>query len=475
MTGNTPPAKGRRTVRLPASGQSHARDQGYASEGNPQQTQHLRAALDAVSEAVFCVDLPTMRFVDVNQAACEALGYTVDELMQMGPAELRPHLAFQQQRAELEAVAREPSGRLRLRTMQRGRDGTDVPVWWEVRAPASGQGNSVVVIVRPRSEASCEESPSQPAEATDRYRLGAECAQDGIWDWDLEKGEIHCSARWYSMLGKEPRNGPVAPHDWFGLVHPRDRQRLRDAIDAALGGGATRLEQEFRIRRAEGDYRWVLVRGIILRSAEGRARRVVGSQTDVSYCRQLESTIRRRRLWDPVTRLADRRLFRRRLSRALERAERHPDYRFAVLFVDVDRFKQINDRHGHRTGDRVLRRVADRLVRSVRPGDMVARRGGDEFTVLVDDLCHPDDVRGVVERICTSLRRPLRRNGRPISVSVSVGAVMNGPECRRPEALIERADRAMYEAKSRAPGSYVLLESGCADRSDSDDRGRRRA
>ncbi|MEN6459149.1 MAG: GGDEF domain-containing protein [Thermoguttaceae bacterium] len=165
---------------------------------------------------------------------------------------------------------------------------------------------------------------------------------------------------------------------------------------------------------------------------------------------------------DALTGLPDRRLFHRRLSRALARYHDRGDCLFAVCFVDLDEFKAINDELGHLAGDRVLREVACRLADSIRPGDMAARYGGDEFTILVDDLSSADDAMRVAWRILRQLASPVTIADYSANVSASIGIALASHNCRCIEALLENADRAMYQAKSRGGGIAVLFDAATA-------------
>jgi diguanylate cyclase (GGDEF)-like protein/PAS domain S-box-containing protein len=151
---------------------------------------------------------------------------------------------------------------------------------------------------------------------------------------------------------------------------------------------------------------------------------------------------------DPLTGLPDRRLFERRLDRALERVRHHDDYKFAVCFLDLDNFKTINDSQGHMMGDRVLREVARRLCGCVRPGDMVARFGGDEFTILVDDLHDEGEAMSVAQRILGQMETPATIDGHAMKVVASIGVALSSRDYQRIEDLLNDADRAMYGVKA---------------------------
>src|SRR6185295_4989552 len=222
------------------------------------------------------------------------------------------------------------------------------------------------------------------AESEQRHALAMQGANDGLWDWDVRRDRLYFSPRWKQMLGySEPELGD-ARGEWLGRVHPDDRAALTQALEAHLSGASQHFEHEHRIQHRDGSYRWVLARGMAVRDVHGRATRVVGSQTDVTDRKQAEQRLQHDALHDALTGLPNRVLFLDRLDQAIRRAQRaHPTAAAAVLFLDLDRFKLVNDSLGHQVGDQLLIAVARRLESAVRPPDTVARLGGDEFTVLL--------------------------------------------------------------------------------------------
>ncbi|HUY87772.1 MAG TPA: sensor domain-containing diguanylate cyclase [Pirellulales bacterium] len=286
----------------------------------------------------------------------------------------------------------------------------------------------------------------------DRLALAALCTREGVWDWDLASHVFFASARWHEMVGRANVAPLVHRDEWLALMHPHDRTRLLGDLEAFFASTAYHFEHEHRLLHGDGDYRWMAVRAVAVRDAQGRAQSLVGVQSDISDRAQLDALARYDALLDPLTQLAGRRWFARRLNRALERSARCAGYHFALLFIDLDNFKQINDGYGHLAGDVVLAEIARRLQAGVRPGDMASRRGGDEFTVLLDDLDDPDDAFLAAERIRAQLAMPIEVAGRQFCISASIGVAISSQGYVNSEAMLDEADRAMYKAKRRASG-----------------------
>jgi len=279
-------------------------------------------------------------------------------------------------------------------------------------------------------------------ESEERYSLAARGANDGLWDWNLKTGGIYFSPRWKSMLGLGISDGEVSdrPEDWFGRVHPEDLERLRSDLDAHLEGRTPHFESEHRLLHKDGSFRWMLTRAMAVRDEDGKACRIAGSQTDTTG----------RKVYDGLTGLPNRVLFVDRLTSALVRTRRHPELLFAVLLFDLDRFKIVNDSLGHPAGDRLLAEVARRLATCVRPEDTVARTGGDEFAVLIQDIRDVSDASRVALRIHEAMAAPFDLDGfsREVFSSVSVGIAMSATGYALPEHVLQDAETAMYRAKS---------------------------
>lgn len=299
-------------------------------------------------------------------------------------------------------------------------------------------------------------------ESEERYALAARGANDGLWDWDLQTDTIYFSSRWKSMLGYEDAEIGNTAGEWFERIHPDDIERVRREITSHRDRLAPHFESEHRIRHADGTYRWVLSRGLAVRDAEDQAYRMAGSQTDITERRATEEQLLHNALYDGLTGLPNRHLFLDRLEHALERRKRRPDYLFAVLFLDLDRFKVVNDSLGHAIGDQLLVMVAQRLQVCLRTVDTVARLGGDEFTILLDDIKHVSDATHAAERIQRALGLPFHIKQQDVFTSASIGIALGGapsrPGYEHAVDLLRDADTAMYRAKALGKARHVMFD-----------------
>jgi diguanylate cyclase (GGDEF)-like protein/PAS domain S-box-containing protein len=296
------------------------------------------------------------------------------------------------------------------------------------------------------------------AEARERNALVEASSNDGLWDWDLTSDRAHFSARWRELLGQSPEGLDDSIAEWLDRVHPEDRERLQQELRAHIDGRSPRLECEHRLRHHNGTWRWMLARGAASRGSDGSARRFAGSLTDITHRKVAEEQLSHRSFYDSLTELPNRALFNDRLRHALRRASRRSEYVFAVLFLDLDRFKVINDSLGHFAGDRLLVMIARRLELSLRPGDSVARLGGDEFAILLDDIRDASDAVKVAERVQAELAAPFNLGGQELFVSSSIGIATSLSGYQRPEDVLRDADTAMYRAKGSGRARHALFD-----------------
>jgi diguanylate cyclase (GGDEF)-like protein/PAS domain S-box-containing protein len=295
-------------------------------------------------------------------------------------------------------------------------------------------------------------------ESEERFRLAADGSTDGLWDWVIGTNALYCSERWKLMIGLSPNDNVSTLEDWLNLTDEEDRPKLQQAIQQHLTGNRSHFEIEYRIRHVDGNARWVHCRGIAVRDDSGQATRLAGSQTDISEPRRIRDSLAQAAQHDPLTDLPNRTLFRELVQRAIAQAARVPSPAYAVLFIDLDGFKMINDTHGHVAGDRFLKAIARRLQSHLRPGDVLGRLGGDEFGVLAHNVETTEDVCGIAERLQEALAEPFLVNGQKMRGSASIGIVMGSAQSRSVDALLRDADIAMYRAKAAGRGGYELFD-----------------
>jgi diguanylate cyclase (GGDEF)-like protein/PAS domain S-box-containing protein len=314
-----------------------------------------------------------------------------------------------------------------------------------------------VAVARIGTQLSHKQAQEALKESEERYALAARGSNDGLWDWNLSANVVHFSPRWKAMLGYEEGEMGDKPEEWFDRIHDADRERVKEEIAAHQNGLTPHFESEHRVLHKEGSFRWMLSRGVAVHDASGNVLRMAGSQTDITAGK----------VSDPLTGLPNRLLFIDRVGRLVKHSKRRKDHLFAVLFMDLDGFKMINDSMGHLIGDQLLLGVANRLEKCLRSTDTVARvgetftvarLGGDEFTVLLDHIKDPSDAKRAAERMMKALAPPFILGGKEVFTSVSIGIALSNPAYEQPEDILRDADTAMYRAKSLGKARYEVFD-----------------
>lgn len=297
----------------------------------------------------------------------------------------------------------------------------------------------------------------------ERFALATRGTNDGVWDWDLVRNQVYYSTRWKSIIGYDEPEVGTSPEEWLDRIHQDDAERVRQELQAHMEGQTKDFSSEFRMRHRNGEYVWVLCRGQAVCNADGKAVRVAGSLTDISERHAFQEQLTKAAFYDPLTGLANRALFMDRLGHCLSHTRRNKNYRFAVLFMDLDRFKLVNDSLGHLVGDKLLKEIGVRLVRQMRGEDTVARLGGDEFTILMEDLRSPRDAIRVAERILREIAEPFAIEGSEIFSSTSIGITIGSGSYKSVEEVLRDADTALYRAKELGRGRYIVFDSKMHD------------
>ena len=235
---------------------------------------------------------------------------------------------------------------------------------------------------------------------------------------------------------------------WLERVHPDDLGPLQRSLHTLIGCQDAHLEQEHRLRHDSGEYIWVLTRAAAVRDRSGRAYRLAGSHHDVTRQKALEAELEQHAYFDSLTGLCNRLQFMGHLEECMKQSHVRGKSRFVVLFLDLDRFKLVNDSLGHVAGDRLLVGVAKRLATALRPSDIIARVSGDEFVILLRRIEDISTAERVADRLLQIFSTPFYVHGHEIFTSASIGIASNLPDCDTAESVIRNADLAMYRAKS---------------------------
>ena len=295
-------------------------------------------------------------------------------------------------------------------------------------------------------------------EAGQRYDLAIRGTNDGLWDWDLVRNEIYYSPRWKAMLGFKENEIGNSSDEWLNRVHLDDQKRLYQNLGSHLKGKSLHFECEYQMQDAKGRYVWMLARGAADRDAQGKPYRMAGLQTDIASQKLVEERMTYGTLHDGLTRLPNRALFMDRLSQRLEYTKRHPNSIFAVIFLDIDRFKVVNDSLGHAMGDQLLISLANRLQLCVRPEDTISRLGGDEFAILLQDVNELGDAIRVAERFQARIKETTVLSAVSRTTSISIGIVLFNKIYNHPQDILRDADTDMYRAKAMGGGCYQVFD-----------------
>ena len=315
---------------------------------------------------------------------------------------------------------------------------------------------SVMLIWHDVTDDSRTDSALRQSEA--RFALLESSISDGLWEWDLQRQVIRFSAQWRNIVGLPPTSTTGSPDEWFDRVHPEDRDVLKQTIDSYLSGDTGELIHQHRLRHEDGTYRHVLCRGVVMHTVRRRAVRLGGSIADVTERTEAERSLRDSGSRDPLTGLCNRLVFVEVLGHRLTALKKRRAGQFAVLFLDLDRFKVVNDSLGHLAGDELLISVSRRLESCLREGDVLARLGGDEFAIFLHDLRDEKQANAIAFRIQDAFSTAFPIGGREVFTSTSIGIAFSDFRYDAPEEMMRDADTAMYHAKARGKARHEVFD-----------------
>ncbi len=395
-------------------------------------------------------DRETLEMLAVNDAMLARYGYAREELEGSSILSIRPP-------EDIEAV--------RSAAMVPSREGPQGRIWTHLHRDGRAMRMQIfshdIDFEGRNARLVAAQDVTEREQAEQRFQLVARATSDAIYDYDIPRGELWWSESYFTRFGYAPV--PVEPIDtWVSRIHPDDRDRVHASFDRSIESGQSEWQEQYRYARGDGGYVTVLDRGFILRDRTGRAIRMVGGMLDISERQSYEDQLAWRATHDELTGLPNRQLLQDRLQQALRNAQRH-GREGALVFIDLDDFKLVNDSLGHSAGDRVLREVGGRLLKIARDTDTVARFGGDEFVIVLTEIAGESGVRDVIARLATELAQPLSVGDSLHTLTASIGWCVFPEAGVDVETLLMHGDLAMYQAKRRGRNRAVAFHSDFVD------------
>ncbi|KQO86426.1 hypothetical protein ASF32_07950 [Methylobacterium sp. Leaf91] len=321
-------------------------------------------------------------------------------------------------------------------------------------------GMNLDITARKETEEAFRASDARLRVSEERLALALDSGRDGLWDADLQTGAVWFSDRSQSMLGYEPGEFGKSFSYVQSLIHPDDMAACHVAATAHFEGRLPAFEIEVRVRNKVGGHSWLLARGkVVTRAADGAPIRFVGTYIDITARKEADQRIAHLARHDALTGLPNRSVFHDRLKQVLATV-RNGGCATAVLCLDLDRFKAINDTLGHLAGDTLLKVVAERLTDVVKPGDMVSRLGGDEFGIILVDLDRSDQAAEIARRVIDSIAQPIKLDGQLANIGISIGIAHAPADGLEADPLLRHADLALYRAKAGGRNTFRVYEAG---------------
>jgi diguanylate cyclase (GGDEF)-like protein/PAS domain S-box-containing protein len=426
-----------------------------AEDSLAREREFSEAVLDSLAGAFFLVssDGVILRW---NAALSSAIGYTGAEIGSMQPLDF----ISARDRPAVEAAMREVFEQGREMSLEAeivDRAGNVRP--YAVSGKPLRVGERTYMVGVARDITLRKRTEQQMIRAKERLDLALTGSRLALWDWDLRNNKVYFNESWSSLLGGDPRESTFTGDEVSGWNHPEDRAIFAAGLANALKGVSDEFDCEYRVPNASGEWVWVHSRGkVTLRDESGQAQRMTGTSNNITKRKHAEERAEYLATRDALTGLPNRVLLHDRLEQGIFNAARHHTG-FAFMFIDLDRFKTINDSLGHQVGDELLKRVASRLTACVRATDTVARLGGDEFAVILENLGGDDDegAQQVAEKMIAAMGAPMLIDGQHLSTSCSIGISLYPNDGRDSATLMKNADVAMYYAKEKGRNNYQFF------------------
>ena len=339
-----------------------------------------------------------------------------------------------------------------LKLYAKHQSGHEIPVEINLSPIETEKGMGVIAAIR--DVTGREQMQRLIAENEERWNFALESGNQGVWDWCLPEKKIYFSHGWKTMLGYQDDEIKNDPSEFESHVHPDDLPKVRESFKEHFEKKTDKYICEARFRCKDGSYKWILNRGkVISRDPDGNVLRAIGTHTDISSLKEKELRLKQLAEHDALTGLINRPLFEDRLAQAISLAKRHEEI-IALLFIDLDGFKHINDTYGHAIGDLLLCATASSIKESIRDSDTLARVGGDEFLLLLTEITDEKQAVTIVEKIMHRFTKIFSIKNKKIKVTLSIVIALypkNGKHL-----LIEKADAAMYYAKKHGKNNFKI-------------------
>jgi len=291
----------------------------------------------------------------------------------------------------------------------------------------------------------------------ERYELAVEGANCGIWDWDAKKNILYFSPKWKNYLGYKDDQVKNTFDSWVNLLHPEDKNQAISEINNYILSKAGSYQSTYRMICKNGEYKWMLSKAKAIRNQEGKVLRIAGSHTDITQQKINEDRLNSLAFYDMLTELPNRFLFEEKINRLISVNEKSGLKRkFALINMDIDNFKHINDSLGHAAGDLLLQYISKTLIKEVKAPDFAARLSGDEFVIVFQDIKNRQDIITKIQELLIYLRKPWVLDNQEFFISFSIGIAIYPEHGENLSLLLKNSDIAMYYIKKKMKDNYCF-------------------
>lgn len=429
-------------------------DNYQAAQALIQSEEKYRQIVETATEGIWIIDNHD-KTTFVNQQMAQMLGYTIEEMMSKRLFEFIDPQDFNEVEKKLkkrrQGIAETHDFKFRCR------NGSELWTIISTNPLFDEQGNYLGSLGMITDITKRKKMEQALCESETRLEGILTSIQDVVWSTNATFTQtIYLNSAAQIIYGYPLEEFYNNPNIWLKIIHPDDQELIQYHRQVLLETGST--EYHYRIMRPDSRIRWIYTRIRVFYNEAGEVLRVDGIDSDITEKKEAEEQLQYNATHDPLTHLPNRILFMDRLEHAIERRKRRSDFSFAVLFLDLDEFKVINDSLGHAIGDQLLQNIALRLQKSLRSDDTLARLGGDEFTILLEDIDDIKDAIKIAKRIHQDLTKPFNLEGQDIFINTSIGIALSMPTYATAAEILRDADTAMYRAKANGKACYAIFD-----------------